>query len=45
MATMAALKVGDPFDEKTELGPLATKDGVNPSISPCEPPLNPAANS
>jgi succinate-semialdehyde dehydrogenase/glutarate-semialdehyde dehydrogenase len=28
VATMAALKVGDPFDEKTELGPLATKDGV-----------------
>jgi succinate-semialdehyde dehydrogenase/glutarate-semialdehyde dehydrogenase len=25
---MAALKVGDPFDEKTDLGPLATKDGV-----------------
>jgi succinate-semialdehyde dehydrogenase / glutarate-semialdehyde dehydrogenase len=28
VATMAALKVGDPFDEKTDLGPLATKDGV-----------------
>ena len=28
VAAMAALKVGDPFDEKTELGPLATKDGV-----------------
>src|SRR6202790_4607662 len=25
---MAALKVGDPFDEKTELGPLSTADGV-----------------
>jgi succinate-semialdehyde dehydrogenase / glutarate-semialdehyde dehydrogenase len=25
---MEALKVGDPFDEKTEVGPLATKDGV-----------------
>src|SRR6267154_1680960 len=25
---MAALKVGDPFDEKTELGPLATADGL-----------------
>jgi succinate-semialdehyde dehydrogenase / glutarate-semialdehyde dehydrogenase len=25
---MDALKVGDPFDEKTELGPLATADGV-----------------
>ena len=25
---MEALKVGDPFDEKTELGPLATADGV-----------------
>ena len=29
VAAMAALKVGDPFDEKTELGPLATKDGVD----------------
>jgi len=28
VAAMAALKVGDPFDEKTDLGPLATKDGV-----------------
>jgi succinate-semialdehyde dehydrogenase/glutarate-semialdehyde dehydrogenase len=28
VSKMAALKVGDPFDEKTELGPLATKDGV-----------------
>jgi succinate-semialdehyde dehydrogenase / glutarate-semialdehyde dehydrogenase len=28
VAAMAALKVGDPFDEKTELGPLATMDGV-----------------
>src|SRR4029077_10418298 len=27
VVAMAALKVGDPFDEKTELGPLATKDG------------------
>ncbi len=26
---MAALKVGDPFDENTELGPLATRQGVN----------------
>src|SRR3981189_2453078 len=25
---MAALKVGDPFDEKTEVGPLATSDGL-----------------
>jgi succinate-semialdehyde dehydrogenase / glutarate-semialdehyde dehydrogenase len=25
---MAALKVGDPFDEQTELGPLSTPDGV-----------------
>jgi succinate-semialdehyde dehydrogenase / glutarate-semialdehyde dehydrogenase len=25
---MEGLKIGDPFDEKTELGPLATKDGV-----------------
>ena len=29
VSSMAALKVGDPFDEKTELGPLATKDGVD----------------
>src|SRR5437660_1059031 len=28
VSAMAALKVGDPFDEKTDLGPLATKDGV-----------------
>ena len=28
VAAMAALKVGDPFDDKTDLGPLATKDGV-----------------
>ncbi len=25
---MGALKVGDPFDEKTELGPLSTADGL-----------------
>jgi succinate-semialdehyde dehydrogenase/glutarate-semialdehyde dehydrogenase len=25
---MEALKIGDPFDEQTDLGPLATKDGV-----------------
>src|SRR5438067_2253441 len=25
---MAALKVGDPFDEKTELGPLSTAEGL-----------------
>ena len=25
---MAALSVGDPFDERTELGPLSTSDGV-----------------
>src|SRR6185295_10167024 len=25
---MESLKVGDPFDEKTDLGPLATKDGL-----------------
>jgi len=28
VAKMESLKVGDPFDEKTELGPLATPDGV-----------------
>jgi succinate-semialdehyde dehydrogenase/glutarate-semialdehyde dehydrogenase len=28
VARMEALRVGDPFDEKTELGPLATPDGV-----------------
>ena len=28
VAAMAALKVGDPFDDKTELGPLATRSGV-----------------
>ncbi len=27
-AKMAGLKVGDPFDEKTELGPLSTADGL-----------------
>jgi succinate-semialdehyde dehydrogenase/glutarate-semialdehyde dehydrogenase len=26
---MAALNVGDPFDERTELGPLSTADGVS----------------
>ena len=25
---MQSLRIGDPFDEKTELGPLATADGV-----------------
>jgi succinate-semialdehyde dehydrogenase / glutarate-semialdehyde dehydrogenase len=28
VAKMESLRVGDPFDEKTELGPLATPDGV-----------------
>jgi succinate-semialdehyde dehydrogenase/glutarate-semialdehyde dehydrogenase len=28
VARMEALKLGDPFDETTELGPLATADGV-----------------
>jgi succinate-semialdehyde dehydrogenase / glutarate-semialdehyde dehydrogenase len=28
VARMKSLRVGDPFDEKTELGPLATADGV-----------------
>ena len=28
VARMQSLKIGDPFDEKTELGPLATPDGV-----------------
>ncbi len=28
IARMQALKIGDPMDEKTELGPLATADGV-----------------
>jgi succinate-semialdehyde dehydrogenase / glutarate-semialdehyde dehydrogenase len=28
VARMESLRVGDPFDEKTELGPLATPDGV-----------------
>jgi succinate-semialdehyde dehydrogenase / glutarate-semialdehyde dehydrogenase len=27
-AKMAALNVGDPFDERTELGPLSTEDGL-----------------
>ena len=29
VAKMEALKVGDPFDDKTELGPLATPDAVH----------------
>ena len=28
VAKMQSLKIGDPFDEKTELGPLSTPDGV-----------------
>ena len=28
VAKMEGLQIGDPFDEKTELGPLATPDGV-----------------
>jgi succinate-semialdehyde dehydrogenase/glutarate-semialdehyde dehydrogenase len=28
VSKMEALKLGDPFDESTELGPLATKEGV-----------------
>jgi len=28
VAKMESLQVGDPFDEKTELGPLATPDGI-----------------
>src|SRR2546423_9062247 len=28
VSKMEALRVGDPFDEKTELGPLASADGV-----------------
>lgn len=28
VARMEGLQIGDPFDEKTELGPLATPDGV-----------------
>jgi succinate-semialdehyde dehydrogenase/glutarate-semialdehyde dehydrogenase len=28
VAKMKSLQIGDPFDEKTELGPLATPDGV-----------------
>jgi len=28
VAKMESLKVGDPFDEKTDVGPLATPDGV-----------------
>lgn len=29
VARMKALKLGDPFDEKTDVGPLATADAVN----------------
>lgn len=29
VARMEGLKVGDPFDEKTDLGPLATPDGLD----------------
>ena len=29
VSAMEGLKVGDPFDEKTDLGPLATADGVD----------------
>jgi succinate-semialdehyde dehydrogenase/glutarate-semialdehyde dehydrogenase len=29
VAKMESLQIGDPFDEKTELGPLATPDAVN----------------
>jgi succinate-semialdehyde dehydrogenase/glutarate-semialdehyde dehydrogenase len=28
VATMEALKIGDPFDEKTDLGPLSTESGL-----------------
>jgi succinate-semialdehyde dehydrogenase / glutarate-semialdehyde dehydrogenase len=35
VALMESLRVGDPFDEKTELGPLATADAVTRSTPTC----------